>query len=59
MDAPGQEVSQINKFAVPFILNVDQGAKYFYIQDYSPAFFYRSAIMSYMAWGMCVGDTAM
>ena len=23
MDAPGQEVSQINKFAVPFILDVD------------------------------------
>ena len=23
MDAPGQEVSQINKFAVPFILDID------------------------------------
>ena len=61
MDAPGQEVSQINEYTVPFILDVDHAPAVlpptFKVPSISKAFFFRSALVSYVAGGMRVGDT--
>ena len=69
MDAPGQEVSQINEFTVPFILNIDHTPVVlpptFKVPSISifrltaELFFFRSILISYVAWGMLVGDTVL